>query len=135
MENTSIYERPKSATLAIGLFYTTFVTFLCAGICIVLFPQNFIDNYRPVSTFQLLIPLIVISFVYLFLIAKISTGKNWARLVFGVLCIAGIWPSLKGLHDHFSYSMLSGVFHVFQDVLQVVGTILLFTPQSNDWFD
>jgi hypothetical protein len=135
MDNTFSYERPKSVTLAVGLLYATFVAFLGAGICFVLFPQNFIEKYRPVPTVQLLFPLIVISIVYLFFIVQISAGRNWARIIFGILCVVGIWPELKGLPDHFSYSTVSGMFHVFQGVLQVAGIALLFTPQSNDWFE
>jgi hypothetical protein len=82
-----------------------------------------------------LFPLIVISIVYLFFIVQISTGRNWARIIFGILCVVGIWPSLKGLPNYFSYSMASGMFHAFQDVLQATGIALLFTPQSNDWFE
>ena len=83
---------------------------------------------------------VVGSITLLFLAAiafLIAQGRNWARILFLLLFIAGV-PTMYAVASELQ-ARLSGrpgatALLVLQSLAQLVATILLFTPASNSWF-
>lgn len=80
--------------------------------------------------------LMVLAFfgVYLFLVSRISAGRNWARIVFLVLVLFGLPFATLNFMAEIKRSIPSGSLSILVTLLQVVGTYLLFTKNSNLWF-
>jgi hypothetical protein len=72
--------------------------------------------------------------VLLFFVAKISSGRNWARIIFLLLFLFGLAMALPILHDELIRNPLLGSTSILQDVLQIVALFLLFKPASGVWF-
>jgi len=69
-----------------------------------------------------------------FLVLKMSDGRNWARIIFVVLMVLGISPTLRMIVNEFSKSAFQGTVSVVQFGLQIYATVLLITKPSRDWF-
>lgn len=80
--------------------------------------------------------LMVLAFfgVYLFLVSKISAGRNWARIVVLVLVLFGVPFAILNFMAQIKRSIPSGSLSLLVTVLQLVGMYLLFTKNSNPWF-
>jgi uncharacterized membrane protein len=72
--------------------------------------------------------------IYAFLIAKISSGRNWARIAFLVLTVADLLLSLPGLPVSFERNPLGTGVSLVGMVLQVWGLALLFMSPGKGWF-
>src|SRR3989344_5512746 len=99
---------------------------------------------RAVLEFQTLVqqaPVIFILFVWLvvfglmwFLIHKIGSRRNWARITFLILFIVGVPFSVLPLLQSLSATPVSGLIGILQLVGQVVALVMLFQGTSNAWF-
>jgi hypothetical protein len=69
-----------------------------------------------------------------FLIAKIARRRNWARIVLVVLVLFGLPFAIPGHLQEIKRNVLAGTVGSIITLLQLVGTLLLFTKQSNVWF-
>jgi hypothetical protein len=69
-----------------------------------------------------------------FFIYKIGEGRNWARITFLILFIAGIPMSIPIILPQWSASPISGVFGIGGIILQIVALMFLFQKQSSKWF-
>ena len=81
----------------------------------------------------LLIAIVIFGF-YLFLVSRISAGRNWARIVFLVFFLIGLPFSILNNLAELRKSVLFGSISILIAVIQVVATYLLFTKNSNRWF-
>ena len=70
----------------------------------------------------------------LFLVLKISSGRNWARIVFLVLFLAGIPFFLPNLTKELKRNPLVATISVVQVLLQTGALFLLFKSASAVWF-
>jgi len=80
--------------------------------------------------------LIVVAFFGLlfFLVMKISAGRNWARIVCLVLVLLGLPFAISAYVQEVRIHLVSGTLSIIILILQLIGTFLLFTKQSNLWF-
>lgn len=80
--------------------------------------------------------LIVVAFfgVLMFLVSRIWAGQNWARIVFLILVLIGIPFAIPNYIAELRKNVLSGSVSMLIVVLQLLGTYLLFTKNSNTWF-
>jgi hypothetical protein len=69
-----------------------------------------------------------------FLTYKLWTGSNWARILFTILFILGLYPALTAIPGEASRSFLVAICSAWQIVGQAIATILIFLPISNKWF-
>jgi hypothetical protein len=88
---------------------------------------------------MLVVLLIVIAFFGLlfFLAIKISAGRNWARLawlIWVLLIIANISFSILAYPETVGKNVISIILSIITMILQLIGTALLFTKNSNVWF-
>ena len=99
---------------------------------------------RAVLEFQTLVqqaPVIFILFVWVvvfgvmwFLIHKIGSRRNLARITFLILFIVGVPLSVLPVLQSLSATPVSGLIGILQLVGQVVALVMLFQRTSNAWF-
>jgi hypothetical protein len=128
IEPTANGARPKEATFAIQLLY--------ASLAIGLIRAVFGLTQRTSGAALVLAALIVVSVFALafFLIWKISTGRNWARIILLVLVLINLPFAVRANISELKLSVLSGTFSILIEVILWIGTYLLFTKNTNLWF-
>jgi hypothetical protein len=79
--------------------------------------------------------LLALSIAFLaFLTVKISAGRNWARIVFLVMFVVSMVPTVLLFADGFQQSPGGGVVSLVQMALQIYALLLLFTDPGRRWF-
>ncbi len=69
------------------------------------------------------------------IIAAIARGRNWARILYLILCVAGLFSVV--LMNHMLIRIngpLSFYLELGEGVLQTIAMVLLFQQKSSDWF-
>ena len=121
-------ERPRPVSTA--------VQFLVSSLAIGLIAAILRLTQRASGATMILAMLIVIAFFALlfFLVMKISAGRNWARIVCLVLVLLNLPFAISTYPQEVRTHVVSGTLSIIIVILQVIGTYLLFTKQSNLWF-
>ncbi len=84
------------------------------------------------TVYSTLILIIIIFLVNLFFIAKLSQGRNWARIVYLILFVAGISDIVtKNIP---TFNSINDVIMIVILIVQVVALFLIFSKSSNDWY-
>jgi disulfide bond formation protein DsbB len=128
LEPTANADRPIQATRAVQLLFASFA--------IGLITAAFHLRQRTSGVPMLLALLIVIAFFGLgFLLAwRISARSNWARIILLVVVLFGLPFAIMANLTELKRSTLSGSLSLLITILQLLGTYLLFTRNSNLWF-
>jgi FtsH-binding integral membrane protein len=111
-----------AAALAIGLFRSIL---------------NLAQNSSGVTMIFALLIVIAFFGLLFFVVMQISAGKNWARilvLIIVLVLILFLPFSIPAYLQELRRSVLLGALGIIITLLQLVGTALLFTRQSNLWF-
>ncbi len=120
--------RPKSVTIAIWLLY--------ANLVISAFKSYLVLPMVPKIP-NVLIYTLPFFVLFLFLIYKIKTGRNWARITFLVISYVHI---LYIIYLSFQIFIINAPFYLYasfgivQPVLIIIAFILLFQKPSSQWF-
>jgi len=140
--------RPKNVSIAVWLLY--FVSIV--GIVIMFLNTSSLKEFFiPVSFYASFFAGDFFSFAILFFLAyMIGMGKNWARIMFLVLFLIGIVPSILSLLFWFIgltttifdpkgypvsiFIIFITIFVTIKMLFQAIALILLFRPLSSDWF-
>jgi cell shape-determining protein MreD len=69
-----------------------------------------------------------------FFIYKISTGRNWARIIYSIVIVLGMYKVLPDTVSWINEMSAPGLLSLVAVALQVVAIFLLFTPPSNQQF-
>lgn len=127
-----IMERPKNVQFAVGLLSATLV--LGSIIAFIDF-KTFVGlaQHAGGARFVIFVQLFVLAFT-LFYIYFIANRKNWARILYLVLYLIGVPFSVKPLIESLEARPTSGLITLLQMACQTIAAILLFMPESNDWF-
>jgi hypothetical protein len=126
----------ESATDSRPKVITTAIRILTLSIAIGLL-MSLVRVAQQVSGAPLILAiLIVLAFfgVFLFLVSRIWAGRNWARIVFLILVLIGLPFAIPNYIAELRKNVLSGSVSMLIVVLQLLGTYLLFTKNSNTWF-
>ena|SRR4026208_1528014 len=128
IEPTANLSRPKETTLAIQFLY--------ASLALGLIRAVFGLTQRTSGAALILAALIVISFFALgfFVVWKISTGRNWARILLLILVLINLPFAVLANISELKQSVLSGTFSILIELILWVGAYLLFTRNSSLWF-
>ena len=128
IEPTAQLSRPKETTFAIQFIY--------ASLAIGMLRAVFGLTQRASGAALILAALIVISFFALgfFLVWKISSRRNWARIILLILVLINLPFAVLANVSELKQSILSGTLSVLIELILWVGTCLLFTKTSNLWF-
>ncbi len=69
-----------------------------------------------------------------FFVAMITAGRNWARIVFLILLIIGLPFAMPTYLTELRMNLLHGSVSIVVAILQIIGMVLMFTKNSNQWF-
>ena len=130
MENQDPEEKPQAVKTAVNVFWAN----LAVGL--VKIPLDF-AHYSAMAPAAFLIIGSVASFAFIaFLIAKISAGRNWARIVVLILFAPGIPLNLALgiLPAEFTRAPVMGALSLLQMGMVVYALFLLFTQSGSVWF-
>lgn len=128
IESTAPVERPREVTRAVKLLSAAFAI---GGIRAVFDLAQKVSGARYFLAILLLVAFLGICF---FFVSKIAAGRNWARITFLVLLLIGLPLAVPGYIGELRTSLLYGSLSMIIAILQLIGTCLLFTKQSNLWF-
>jgi hypothetical protein len=128
IEQTANVERPRAVTRA--------VQFLSSAVVIGLLNAIFTLAQRARGIPMLVALIIVGAFFALlfFLVRKISAGRKWARIIWLILVLCNVPFAVLAYPEAIRRNVISGTLSIFSVVLQLIGTYLLFTKNSNLWF-
>ena len=93
---------------------------------------DFITSLAPILTTVII--LVITALIMLFFAYKIWVGRNWARIVFTVFFVIGVYPAILLLPAEADRSVLIFLSSILQVLLQIVAIIFMFLPTSNTWF-
>ncbi len=112
------------------------VQFLTSSLAIGLITSLFHLAQRISGVPMMSASLIVIAFFGLgfFLINRISGGRNWARILLLALVVFGTPFAIAAYVQEVRKNVLFGTLSIIITILQLIGTYLLFTRNSNLWF-
>ena len=121
-------EKPQNVSIGVNLQYLS----LTLGLLIAYIdPVGAMHKVDPVVAVAILG---VIFLILAFLIFMISLGQNWARILFLVLFVLGVVPTIMGIPKTLNISLAAGMLSTIQLVLQAVSAVLFFTPSAGPWF-
>lgn len=128
IEPTANVERPIQVNRAVQLLF--------ASLAIGLIRTIFALTQRASGTALILAALIVIAVFALgfFLVWRISARGNWARIILLALVLVAIPFGILASRAELKQSVASGSLSILIAILQLIGTYLLFTRNSNAWF-
>ncbi len=128
MENQDPEEKPKAVKTAVNALWAS----LAVGLVKALLDFAHISAMAP-AAFIIIVWVTTIAFIA-FLIAKISAGRNWARIVLLILFALGILPALYIMSAEFARVPVMGALSLLQMGMQVYALFLLFTQPGSVWF-
>lgn len=132
-----ISEKPNTVVRAIQLYWA----YLALEIINAALSWNqTITNVKSIPNFPMNPELFVfiswglIFLILIWLLLKISSGRNWARITFLILTILGTPFSILSTIDVFNTSKAMFLIDLFLLILNLSICVLLFVPSSNAWF-
>lgn len=129
--------KPKTVTFAVRAFYLGWI--LSVPLLLMVLSSEKPDSEPAkiaVMSMMLVIPLVIcLIFIPVWLFQNISSGKNWARIVWLVLVVLSLPGDLARTIETFNTSsVLLGLLGLTQWLLFITSCILLFVPSSKPWF-
>ena len=119
--------RPTSVTIASTLLFIS-LGFYAAG--------NYLRFYPSPNDFWFILLWVVATVSIFFLLFNmINNGKDWSRLVFGVIFIISLESYLELPPWKSMPNIIIGILFLCHFALQVFALILLFHKESNVWFE
>ena len=127
-EDRGNLKRPKSVTMGVQVLLASLaVGTISAAV------QLFKIAVGPSMAIALVIVLAFFGLGFL-LVWRIAAGNNWARIILLILVLFGTPLAIPGYLAALKVSVVSGSISIFINVLQLIGTYLLFTSGSRVWF-
>lgn len=128
-QNKSSIDLPKSITDSAKLIYVSALFGIINPIIVELTTE--IKNFsNPINLAIILISTgVLVLFAY-----NINKGKNWARIIFTVLCGLGLLMSPFVISDSFKLNPIIGVLSLAQAILQILAVVLMFKRDSRKWY-
>ncbi len=128
VEPTANVERPIQATRAVQLLFASWAIGLIRAIFALA---------QRVSGAPLILAMLIVIAVFalgFLLVWRISVRGNWARIILLVLVLFGLPFAIRANLAELKQSIASGSLSMIIAILQLIGTYLLFTKNSNLWF-
>jgi hypothetical protein len=128
IEPTANAYRPPVVTRAVQLFSASFILGAIRSV---------FDLWHKLSGAAFVLSLVFLLMFFgicFFFVAMIAAGKNWARIVFLILLIIGLPFAIPTYLTELRTSIPYGSISVVVAILQVIGIVLVFTRNSNEWF-
>jgi len=126
-----------SATVERPRIVKTAIQFLASALVIGLLNAIYTLVQQRITGVPMLAALImVIAFFALlfFLVIKISGGRNWARILWLIYVVLNAPFAILAYSEAVRRNLITGTLSIIIVLLQLIGTGLLFTKNSNLWF-
>ena len=120
MEKEFSNNKPDSVKTAVNLLWIS----MALGLAKIVIELTYLNNLAP-AVFTSIVLIGTLAFIA-FLIVKISSGKNWARITFLVLFILGVLPGIPTILREFVRSPVAGSLSIVQIALQTYALYLVF---------
>lgn len=120
---------PKSISIAAKVIYLTLGIGIINSVI-----MELTTDFNNLSDPKNLIILIFSIGLMAFFSYKIHIGKKWARTTFLVLFLIGLIMLPFTLIQFFKLNPTTGVISLIQTGLQIYALILLYRPDSKDWY-
>ncbi len=123
--------RPSEVTRAVQLLSASLAIGLLRSIL------NLVQRTSGTTLIVALVVVVAFFVVCSFIVLKISAGKNWARivvLIIVVILLCFIPFAVPAYLQELRQNVFVGLLGILITLLQLVGTYLLFTKNSNQWF-
>lgn len=121
-------ERPKEVNLALKLLLTSLVTGALGGY---LKPISLPENVPQIASFEILVLILLFNgYIYYSLFLR----RNWARILFIILTLAGLPLSVTQWPTTILATPLSGTVNIVTTLIQLVAVYLLLKKSSKNWF-
>jgi len=122
--------KPSKVTYAIIIL----CVYLLLGI-VNSFILNLTTTLIDYSSIQVLITTAITWALIIFFIYQINLGKKWARTTFLILFIIGILIFPFSFISTIKASLVVGIVEIVQVIMQIIALILLFSKESNAWYN
>jgi len=125
--------KPSQVVIAIRIMWGL----LIAGALLVLLPATAAilasEGVAPLDLVPLVM-IVVIFGVLALLVRSVSTGRNWARLLYGAIAVVSILAVTLSMIRAPEFALIAGSLRVA--VIAIYGLVLylLFHPASSQWF-
>lgn len=141
-ESTVAIEMPRTVRIAVNIYWILLI--LTLPIMIFVLPhklqaieeqQSNIGNVATTVNAMMMILSVVSFVIYAFIVWKLASGKNWARILLLLLGLWGAYLFFKGLlHPVIHLPWMWSVPGAIVTLMQTMALILLFLPASGEWF-
>lgn len=136
--------RPKATTNAVRLLYLILIVGFILGVINILTSGSMATLEQAQHTahspilqnprlFAFSIQIVAV-LILLWLIVKISHGRNWARITYLIFFVLGLIGIIQKYLMTPTQPMLIQAWDIIACLLQLVALVLLFTKDSNQWF-
>lgn len=124
----NVTEKPRYINNAVMLICLSPII----GIFKIVLDYDFVLSLGPIQS--TMITMTLITLIMLFLVYKIWQGRNWARIVFFIFFVLGIYPAMLLMPAEAERSIAVVIGSILQTVSQFAAIILMYLPASNTWF-
>jgi hypothetical protein len=121
-------EKPRAVALAVSLLWAS----IAIGFAKI--PLDFQSLAAMPSPGLIWSIVVLVLAFFCFLILKISSGRNWARITYLVLFLIGLIPALPTLTSEFARAPIVAILSIVQAIMQGYAVFLLFTGPGKTWF-
>jgi hypothetical protein len=128
MNTQDTFQKPQAVKTAVNLLWAS----IAVGLIMMLMDFSNVSAVAPPG-FTLLVLVSALALI-VFLIFRISAGKNWARITFLVMFVIVMTPTVPLMFSEFARSPFVAALSVTQVALQVYALFLLFTQPGTVWF-
>ena len=129
MEIQSATDRPKVVSISVKMIYLSVIIGLLNPILIDLTTD--INNFSDSSNIAIIL---FSSCLLAFLAYDINRRRNWARIVYSTLYLLSILVFPFIIIETFAWTAIGGILSSVQAIIQALAVILLFMPDSRNWF-
>lgn len=144
-ETTAVMEMPRTVRIAVNIYWAVAALSVPMLLLFFVYVLPGIDaalqkRHPDGGDFTMLAAIMAISFIigmalYVLIIWKLSSGKNWARILVLLFLLMGIHSSYNGIvHPAVPVPLIWLMPGVIMNLLQGVAVFLLFLPASGAWF-
>ena len=120
--------KPREVAWATSLLWASFAV----GLFTMALDWSYESSVQPIS--KLVLDGAVAFLILAFLIWKISQGKNWARIVYLVLFLLGMFFYFTFARVAIGRSIAVALLTVLQSLMQLVALIFVFVGPAKEWF-
>jgi hypothetical protein len=135
MMDINEYKKPHQIRIAVYMAWASLVLGMLS-VPFKISEQN-LAYFPPIlgEPIYFIVAILVITLLsFSFIMYKISKGRNWARLIYLIVTVIGIYPSFSSLFESFLQSPIWSIFDLVIILLSIIPIYLLYSNPCSAWF-